>query len=193
MRGEAAQLRRNAAGMTLLEVLGYVALIGVLINLGAGLFVTCLRLNAYGTDALDRIREIEYVREGFMQTIHEASAVCAGVAAYRTGPNQLVLELPAAPEDARVERYAILGPIRTDSRLTKLVIRGKQGEFEAEYCETYPRELDTITFDYDAENIENARLVTIEVTAKTGEARRLPARYAFSAALRSIPGPSRGI
>jgi len=123
----------SAAGTTLLECLGYIAMLGILINLAAGLFVTCMRLNGYGTDALDRIAAREELREGFVDTVREATRVINGIGPYRTSPDCVVLALPRLAGAPLEGRYAVLGPIRTNSRLTRLVVRKTNGVFEPEY------------------------------------------------------------
>ena len=172
--------------MTLLEVLAYVAALSVLINLGAGLFVTCLRLNTYGNAAFDRLREIADVQEGFVGVVREARAVSPAVGTYRSGQDRLVLTLPPPAGQQGVKRYAVVGPIRNGAQLTRLIVREENGRFEVEHCVTYADQFEAIRFRYDTEIPEAARLVTLEVEEKVdGTSRCRPVPHAFSAAMRN--------
>ena len=179
----------NDAGMSLLETLGYVAVLAVLVNLTLTLFIGASRLSILGTTALDRLRMVEDVREGFSETVREARRVVSGVGAYETGPGQLVLELPPDASDGDARRYAVLGHITSALCLGRLEVVERGGVCEASSYSTYALPIAGVRFEYDSEHLERVRLVTLQLDAQNAAKTKAPATYRFQASLRgSNPG-----
>jgi hypothetical protein len=177
----------SSAGMSLVEVLGCIAILGVVINLGASVFITSTRLSALGTTALDRMHVVEDIRGGFTNTVRESCAVVPTLSEYRSGNEQVILEM--APTQRSEKRYAILGRLGSGSRLSRLVVVGEDGDYSAESFRTYPLDLDTIRFGYDKSAMQDVRLVSIEFDIKDeGNRRSKRAAHKFTAAMRAISG-----
>ena len=177
----------NVAGMTLLELLGCVAILAVVINLTASVFITSTRLSVLGTTALDRMWAVEEIRSEFAGAVRASSGVCTSVGKYRSGTDQLVLRTARPTEQEGVKRYVVFGPIGADSRLSKLVIVEKNGKHSAERFVTYPLDLDSIGFKYDANVPHEARLVSLEISIRNeGSKHKTGAPHRFSAAMRSV-------
>jgi len=177
----------NKAGMTLLEVLGCIAILAVVINLAAGVFVTSTRLSVLGTGALDKMWAVEDIRSEFVSAVRTSSAVCCGVGKYRSGTDQLVLETTQSGDQKGGKRYVVFGPIGSDSRLDKLVILERDGKQSAERFVTYPLDLDSIQFRYDSDVPHEAHLVSLEIIAHNEGSKQKAGRlHRFSAAMRGV-------
>jgi len=180
--------------MSLIEMLGYVAVLAVLVNLTLTLFIGASRLSVLGTAALDRLRMVEDLREGFTETVREARRVAPGVGAYRTGPGQLVVELPPLETtDAPARRYAILGHITSSLCLGRLELVERDGAFETVSYSTYALPLAGIRFEHDADHLDSVRLVTLHIDAKNAAKTNESVAYRIQASLRaSGHGAERG-
>ena len=142
----------DRAGMTLLEVLGCIAILAVVINLAASVFITSTRLSVLGTSVLDKMCAVEDIRSEFVGAVRASTRVCSSVGKYRSGPDQIVLQMAQPGDQKGVKRYVVFGPIGSDSRLDKLVILEKDGKHTAERFVTYPIDLESIQFRYKRNN-----------------------------------------
>ena len=175
------------AGMTLLEVLGSVAVLAIVINLAASVFISSTRLSALGTSALDKMWAIEEIRSEFVSAVRASSGVRSGVGKYRSGTDQLVLETTRSGDQRGVKRYVVFGAIGSDSRLDKLVVLEKDGKQSAERFVTYPLDLDSIQFKYDSNVPGKAHLVSLEINIRNEGSKQKTGRlHRFSAAMRGI-------
>ncbi len=184
------RLTRSAgkAGMTLLELLGCVAILAIVINLAASVFISSTRLSVLGTSALDKMWAVEEIRGEFVGAVRTSSGVCSGVGKYRSGTDQIVLETARPGDQKGVKRYVVFGPIRSDSRLDKLVIMEKDGKQSAERFVTYPLDLDSIQFKYDSNVPDRAHLVSLEINVRNEGSKQKTGRlHRFSAAMRGVP------
>ncbi len=150
----------NGAG--LLEMLGYIAVLGVVINLAAGVFISTMRLNAYSTAALDKIATIANINDEFAEAVRGSFAVSEGIGVYKSGADRVVLETPGSPGETK---YIVLG-LLDGARLSKLTLIEKDGKLEAGGCVTYRQDLESVHFRYDADSIRDARTVTMEIAAR---------------------------
>ncbi len=174
---------RSHAGTTLLECLAYIAVFCVVVNLCVSAFVSTARLSAFQTTALDRMREVEDVREAFTRAVRSACAVAPGVGAYTSGANQLVLEMPSS--DAAVKRYTVFGMFGAKSRLARLDIVSKDGELDASAYVTYALPVKALRFECDS---GHARSVQCELDVPNAAKKKTkpPVTYRFLAAFRGI-------
>ena len=97
------------AGMTLLEMMGYVAALALLINICAVAFVQGSRLTQVGETALLRLDTISDVQHDFMRAVHEAVAVEPALFGFASGPSQAVLRLPTELEYPEQTRFMVIG------------------------------------------------------------------------------------
>jgi hypothetical protein len=183
----------DRAGMTLLEVLGCIVILAVVINLAASVFITSTRLSVLGTSALDKMCAVEDIRSEFVGAVRASSAVCAGVGKYRSGPDQIVLQMAQPGDQKGVKGYVVFGPIGSDSRLDKLVILEKDGKHTAERFVTYPLDLDSIQFKYDSDVPHESRLASLEISARNnGNKQNNPLLHRFTAAMRNVSADGKG-
>lgn len=182
----------NVAGMTLLEVLGCVAILAIVINLAASVFITSTRLSMLGTTALDRMWAVDEIRSEFAGAVRASTGVCSGVGRYRSGTDQLVLQMARPREQKEVKRYMVFGLIGSDSRLGELVILEKNGRHSAERFVTYPLDLDSIRFKYDANVPHEAHLVSLELDVRNdGGSHNRRAPHRFTSAVRGSTAAER--
>lgn len=165
--------RRAQAGMTLLEMLAYTAILLVVLNLSAQILVTCMRLSSLGNRTSERTEMLQQVEEGFVRSVQSSARVVDAFGDYRSSPQALVLEAPVEQTEERC--FRVLGPLDADGRLTERVFVQRNGNFELESQMTYPLHLAAVRFDYGGAPAE-ARRITLEVLvkplrrdAKTGE------------------------
>ena len=175
-------MRRNR-GYLLLEVLVYVGIVGVGINLCAGLFISGARLSAVNTLALDRMNALNEIHREFGQAVRGAVAVVPECGPYKTGPGQVVLAYP--PLDGQ-RRYVVLGTVQDAEHLSKQDLVERDGVLEMHRQSTYGLALEDISFSYDTP----ARLVRLDVVIQpeAGERRRAPVVHHFVAAPRGMGG-----
>lgn len=134
--------RRN--GYSLLEMLGYVAILAVGVNLCASLFTTSMRLSALGSEGLERVQGIADIEQAFRDTVQSAHAIVPQYASYRSGPDQMVLR---AGSVEGVPRYIVLGALRDPNHLSKMEIIDRPGKPEAASFVTYALPLESIHFE----------------------------------------------
>ena len=170
------RLRRNE-GYTLLEMIAYIGLMAVVINLAAGAFLNQHRLNIAGVEALDRVREMDRLSGDVRGLIRQAEAVLPEGAGWTTSEEALVLALPPQGEDG--DRIAVLGLLGPEDRFGWVIFEGetviRAGGYRLDFEEA--------RFTFDAGDPVSARRVTLELTpAYTfGEKREPFPRYVTGA------------
>ncbi len=173
----------RTAGTTLIEIIAYIAVLGVMISLCLSIFVTTSRLSLIGTGTLDRMTGLEQIHKGFSETVRDAVAVRTEAASYRTGPDVLVLELPC--NDG--VRYAVFSRVGPDQRLSKLIFTEQDGKFSPEHFVTYRQNLRTLRFGYDTSDETLARRVSLRLELDKGvEPKIPPLGHTFHAAIRAV-------
>lgn len=149
-------------GTTLLEMLGYLVIMAVVLNVSAQALISCMRLSHYGSVVADRMGQAAEVEQAFRKAAGQADAVVNGVGAYKTGPGTLVLGRSTA--ETGVREFTVMGSLRSPESFSKLVLRDEGGELKAESVVTYPLAVRTIAFTYDSADPRNARLVSMDMT-----------------------------
>ncbi len=180
-------IRMNSQrGMTLIEMLAYIAVFTVTINLLSVAFIDTTRFVRYADKRLETAGQIDELVSTFQQDVRSAPAIVAAVGDYQTGPDTLILSAPGYGEasyliytlEPRLKRLARMVLDEQDERLVPLHI-------------TSPRvELDAVRFTYDSEEISEARCVTVEfVSGGWHDPRKTVQPISVVAALRVNGGP----
>lgn len=179
--------RGREQGMSLFECLVYVVLLTVLINVVVSAHVSATRLSLASVAALDRLSCVANAGEALCDTVREARGVVESVGAYRTGPSQVVLSLPADPVDG-APRYVVLGHSPEANRLWRMEVAQRQGAFETVSYSKCALAATGLRIDYGGAP-PNARLVTFEIETPNAANRkdREAVVYRFMAALRTAP------
>ncbi len=161
-RRKAGKLSSAVVGATLFELLAYMAVLGVAINLGAAAFMSTMRLNRYSSQALEKLLAFEGLRNDFVRTVRESYGPCVQLGNYRIGADTLVLELPSEPRQEVSRRYAVFAGVPETAKLGRLVIAEKDGVLAVETAKTYRCDLESVRFIYHGRPLESARLLTLE-------------------------------
>ena len=169
--------------MTLIELIPYLTILGVMIGLCLSIFVTTSRLSLIGSGTLDRMTGIGEIRTDFSETVREAVRVRGRGGSYETGPDTLVLELPCN----QGTRYAVFTRVDSNQQLSKLVFLAQEGEFLPEHFVTYKPNLRKVRFEYDAADVAQARRVLLYLEIDKGvEPKQPPLGHTFYAAIRAV-------
>ena len=182
--GMKSSLAANA-GMSLLECLAYIAIFAMIVNLSMSAFVSASRLSAFGSASLERLAITDDLRDAVSSVVREARAVVAGVGAYHTGEDTLVVELPSLPGQPMARRYAVIGCVTSKDRLARMEMTETDGKYEITWCSTYSLPIAAVRFSYDTPDPLRARLISIETDAVNTHKGKPPVPYRFQAALRS--------
>lgn len=176
----------SRAGMTLLECLVYIACFTIIVNISMTTFVSASRFCSVGMAGLDRLAMSDDMREGVAGTLRQARRVVAGVGAYHTGAETLVVELPPWPQSPAATRYAVLCHIPEKKRMARLLVVEKDGQYTVTAYSTYALPVASLQFRYNNADPLRARLVSVDVETVNIRKGRPPVPYGFSVALRSI-------
>lgn len=176
--------RRNR-GMTLIELLVYVAVFAVVLNVSISVFVRATRLSLLGTRTVDEMRMIGRIGQDFTETVRGAKRVCAEAGPYTTTEDTLVVELPSPAGEGR--RYAALGVLNPVPRFGKVEFTLKDGVLQVQRGITYPLDLDEARFEYNGSEPANTRSVSLRLLVKREvEAKKPRLGSTFQASMRAI-------
>lgn len=156
---------RNQAGYTLLELLAAGVVMMAAFTLCGKLFVQTTRLSAANTGALDRLNQARELESEFVETVNAAVGVASRAAAFRTGEDTLVLRLPANDGE---RRCAVFGAFRHPNRVSRLIMRERGGQWEAESLTTFALPVGELRFSWEGDRPRQARLVRMHVGAADG-------------------------
>ena len=155
--------RRSHAndGMTLLELLGYVAALGIFVNICMVSFVQANRLTQVGETALLHLDTIAAVQQDFTRAVHRAVSVEPALHGFTTDSEHVILRLPAAVDEPGVTRFIVFG--RTDDRndLSMTTYSLTDGALVLEKCRTYPVHFEVVKLAYDHPPGEGTRMVSL--------------------------------
>jgi type II secretory pathway pseudopilin PulG len=185
--------RRRASGITLVEMLAYIAILGLLVNLGAKTFLSHTRLSAIGVAGLANFDALQDIRRDFTDTVQASLGVCPGIGVYRSNKEQLVLRMPTEPGEAVAARYAVFGRMENPPYLYRLIMtQDASGALQTEHMGRYRRDLATVWFAYGgseealgAHDVTQADLVALNVEPARQTRGNKPATiHRFTAAIR---------
>lgn len=168
-------------GASLLEMIVYIAVLAILVSLALQVFISGSRVSALGTATLDRMLVLADLDEDFVDTVRSARRIVSEVARYKTGPDMLVLELPA--ETGR--RYAVFGQLGETPQMNRLILVESQGTLEVERFATYRTDLSAISFEFDAALPLDARCVTLSLAPKVPDRAQVKPVVTIMASIRN--------
>ena len=151
-------------GMTLIEMLVYVAILGVILNVCLVLFINSTRLSLIGMQGLERFNGTERIRAEFTETVRRSDSVVAAVGAYRTSEEVVIVRLSKNHSDDAKTQYAVWGRIGKEDAFARLVLSEEENNLSIERFTPYALEMDGISFAYDQTPVEKARLVTLTIS-----------------------------
>ena len=133
-------------GYTLMEMLCVIAVMGIAINLCAGLFMSGARLSALGTENLDRINAIGDIEAAFRKTVRESEGVIPVLGEHQSGPDRVILQMPSIEGQPR---WVVLGALRDPMHLSRLAIVERDGVYEAHSFTSYRQKLERMEFSFE--------------------------------------------
>lgn len=186
------RIAHDVRGTTLFEMIAYVAILAMIVNLSARTLIDNTRMSAIGAGGIAAFDAMQDIREDFTQTVQAAAGVCSGIGEYRSGDAQLVLQMPAGREETIVGRYAVFGTANDPPTLFRIIIvQQANRELQVESANRYPRDLASVSFAYAGrapgapEDLSSARLVTMNVTPSAPQrGNAAPRPHRFAAAMR---------
>jgi prepilin-type N-terminal cleavage/methylation domain-containing protein len=180
-------IRMNSQrGMTLIEVLAYVAVFAITINLLSVAFIDTTRFVRYADKRLETAGQIDELVSTFQQDLRSAAAIVAAAGDYQTGPDTLVLSAPAFGEGC----YLIYMLEPRLKRLARMVLEEQDGRLVPLNIKSPRIELEDVRFTYDSQETSRARYVNAEfVPGGWHDPRKTVQPISVVAALRVNGGP----
>ena len=103
----------SAHGYTLLELLAYVAILAVFLNITAGLYLSTNRLMVRSDLAIDRASGIAEIETAFREAVASASTIADAVGPLRSDESLLILRRASITEE-----WIALGAITSPNRFS---------------------------------------------------------------------------
>lgn len=170
------------SGMSLIECLAYVALFTIIINVSMSTFISATQLSTMGSRGLDRLNMADELRDSVVRLIREAGNVADGAGMYRTGPDTLVLAMPAL---SGTHRYTVLGLVGPKNRFSRIEVSETDGAYEVTHFSHYALPVAAVRFGFDDADPLKARLVSVDASLVNTHRGKPPIPYRFCASLRS--------
>lgn len=178
--------RANTSGYTLLEMLVYIVVFGVALNMMASLLGSGSRLAATTTLGLGRLEGIRDVEEVFTNYTRRAAAVAGQIGDYETGAHRLVLKMPPGGEEGF--DYVVLGALNQPDQFSVLGLAAGGAGWETVYLRTLRQPLQTLEFHVDNTGAAPAVHLDVQVKGEEGERKQSFLVHRSSAVPRGI-GP----
>ncbi len=132
-------------GYTLLELLAYVAILAVFLNITAGLYLSTNRLMARSDLAIDRARGVAEIETAFRDAVASASAVADAVGPLHASESLLVLRRASTTEE-----WIVLGAVTGPDRFSVATYKLVNGAPELASLKTYSQPLLRSQFTVDS-------------------------------------------
>lgn len=181
-----ARRMQSPSGYSLLELLVYVAVFAVAVNIFVSLLGTGSQLSALNTLSMSRMEGVREVQEEFTEYTRRASAVVSEVGEYKTGADCLVLKMPQVQEGGF--DYAVLGVLREANRFAVIGLADKEGVMEVVYMKTLRQPLETLQFDVVQGGARPLVNLRVKVQGEEGERKQPFVEHLASATPRGVGG-----
>lgn len=178
--------QHHRGGYSLLEMLVYIAVLAVAINLFLTTLHTGSRLTATTTLQLSRMEGIREVQQSFVGYVRRAAAVVPGAGEFRTDANRVVLQMPPGQEEGF--SHLVLGALRDPHRFSVMGLTESSGTWTEVYGKTLRQPLGQQQFEVDMTGGRTQVSLTCQVQQEAGERDRPFLVYRSTAAPRSIMG-----
>jgi hypothetical protein len=173
-------------GYSLLELLVYVAVFAVAVNIFVSLLGTGSQLSALNTLSMSRMEGVREVQEEFTEYTRRASVVVPEVGEYKTGPDRIVLKMPPGQEEGF--DYAVLGVLREANRFAVMGLAEKEGALEVVYMKTLRQPLETLLIEVDGSGSRPMVNLRVKVQGEEGERKQPFVEHTASATPRGVGG-----
>jgi hypothetical protein len=163
-----------ARGYTLLEMLGYVALFAVLVNLSMSFFIRSGRLSERSHLVLERMERVSELEAGFREITDGARGVVAAAGPLHSDERRLVLRSGESKDE-----YRVMGELSKPGMLSVATVRLDGAKTEILKLITLSQPLKSWRFDYGADQAFVTLTAEIDTT---GTINSVPSVNTFSAA-----------
>lgn len=177
---------RGDGGYSLLELLVYVAVFAIAVNLFVSLLGTGSRLSAMSTLGLSRMEGIREVEDAFTEYTRRAALVVPEAGEFKTGPDRLVLKMPPGQENGF--DYAVLGSLRDANHFAVMGLAQKAGKLEVVYLKTLRQPMEVLAFEVDNGGVRLRVNLRVKVKGEEGERKQPFVEHVASATPRGVGG-----
>lgn len=139
--------RARSAGMTILELLAYIAALIIITNVSLKAFIDISRLSSVAVTTLDKAKAVQELEKDFVTSVRDSRGVVDDVGSYRTTDKQLVLLQPDRENDSESRHYIIWGIPDKYDRIVRLGVEENKGTFAVESCVNYPVSMVSAAFE----------------------------------------------
>ncbi|MCC6490619.1 MAG: hypothetical protein IT364_24245 [Candidatus Hydrogenedentes bacterium] len=153
---------RNASGMTLVELLGYLAALAVLVNICGMLFVQSQRMSEVGETALKRIETVADIQSDFTSAVRGAQRIEPELAGFASTADEVVLLQCPEAGDVGTVRFMVFGR-RPGQRLHMTEYSMREGQLQLERHKEYGVDFEVVQLSYATRPVERARTVALEL------------------------------
>ena len=182
--------KTNSAGISLVSVLCYVFIMAVVINLGANVYISVMRLHEIGSKTLENTASIREVQREFRQVAKKATGMRQSFGTFQRSPDCLLFQLPPGDESG-AENIAVFMKMADSDKtnLRRIELSGRGDAYEVTFQKTYNVVFEELTL----ETSPNARAVTMRCAlASERTPQSAPPVYTTVAALGGIAGLGEG-
>ena len=154
-------------GYTLLEILVYVAVFGMGLNLFVSALGTGSRLTALTTLQLGRIEGVRDIQNLFVSQVRLAESVVPRVGDFETGDQIVVLRMP--PSQSEGVDYVVLGAARDVDHFSMVRVTDTNGSLSAAMGKTLRQPLGHLRFTVHEPTGSTPITLSIQVKQEDGE------------------------
>mgnify|MGYP003646086873 CR=1 FL=1 len=178
--------RHRQRGFSLLELLVYIVIFAMGVNLCVSALGTGARLSSTTALQLGRIEGIRAIQETFTGYVRRAAAVSPGAGGYNTGPDRVVLQMP--PDQPEGFDVLVLGAVRDPSLFSVLGLKNVEGTWTEVYMKTLRQPLGKQELTIDHSGIRPLVSLDLQVGQEEGERARTFLVHRSSAVPRGMEG-----
>lgn len=157
-------------GFSLLELLVYMAVLGIGINLFISAMGTGSRLSATTTLQMSRLEGIRDVQQTFVHYVRRAESVVPAIGRYTTGESVVVLKMPGVQPEGF--DYLVLGAVQRPDGFTVLGLTQTEGQWQETYMKTLRQPLGQQTYAVREDGARPLIQMTAQVKQESGERER---------------------
>ena len=173
-------LRYSARGITLIELIAYMAILIVVTQLISSIFLKSTIINEHGNKYIYSLQEVSLLQSTIKNDLREAIEIIPSLNEYKTSDTSIILRTFSAYDPANADQYIIYQFIPEANRLDKITLIDLKSSRHAVWTITWPvrlsyLEISTeeigrrsfnskfrgVRFTYNNEDVSQASLVTV--------------------------------
>ncbi len=157
-------------GYSLLELLVYLTVLAIGINLFVSALGTGSRLSATTTLQMGRLEGIREVQQTFVHYVRRAADVVPSIGRYNTGDSVVVLKMPALQPEGF--DYLVVGAVQRPDAFTVLGLTQTDGQWQETYMKTLRQALGEQSYVIREDGARPLIQMTVQVKQESGERER---------------------